>query len=104
MIYRIEYADRAEEDILRNASWWAEHHSLDQALAFDDVVRKQIATLSEMPKRFGFAYENDRFDIDIRQMLVGPGPRSSYRAIYTIRDDTVLILAVRRGAQGEFTS
>ena len=103
MIYRIEYTARAEEDILRNASWWAEHHSLDQALEFDDIVRKQIATLSEMPKRFGCAYENDKFDIEIRQMLVGLGPRPSFRAIYTIRDDKVLILAVCRGAQGELT-
>lgn len=73
MIYRVEYTARAEEDILRNASWWAEHHSLDQALEFDDIVRKQIATLSEMPKRFGVAYENDKFNIEIRQMLVGLG-------------------------------
>ena len=102
MNYRIEYTDRAEEDIFRNASWWAERHSLDQASEFLDVVRKQISTLADMPGRFGFAYENDKFEIEIRQMTVGLGPRPSYRAIYTIRDSEVVILAVRRGAQDEY--
>lgn len=104
MIYKIEYADQAENDILRNASWWAEHHSLDQALEFDDIVRKQIATLSEMPERFGFAAENEKSTIELRQMIVGLGlgSRPSYRAIYTVKDTVVYVIAVRRASQGEF--
>jgi len=102
MKYRIEYTSRAEDDILRNASWWAERYSLNQALEFLETVRQQISTLVDMPERFGFAVENDKFDIELRQMPVGLGNRPSYRAIYTIIDEElVIILSVRRGAQDD---
>ncbi len=103
MTFKIRYTAQAHADIFRNASWWAEHHSLDQALEFEATVERQIATLSSLPQRHGVAPENDKFPIEIRQMIVGLGAKPSYRAIYTIQDDEVLILAVRRGSQDEFT-
>lgn len=103
MIYQTEYTHQAENDILRNASWWAENHSLDQALEFDEIVRKQIATLAEMPERFGFAPEHEKSTIGLRQMMVGLGSRPSYRAIYTATDTVIHILAVRRASQSDFT-
>lgn len=103
MTFIIRYTDQAEADILRNANWWAERHSLQQALSFESTVEQQLSTLSSMPERFGVAPENDKFPIEIRQMMVGLGSRPSYRAIYTIQNNVVLILAVRRGEQNEFT-
>jgi len=99
MTFIIRYTDQAEADILRNANWWAERHSLQQALSFESTVEQQLSTLSSMPERFGVAPENDKFPIEIRQMMVGLGSRPSYRAIYTIQNNVVLILAVRRGEQ-----
>ena len=54
-----------------------------------------------MPERFSVAPENEAFEYEIRQMLVGLGSRPGYRAIYTITDDRVIVLAVRRGAEDE---
>lgn len=82
--------------------WWAENHSASQAVAWEEAIRKQLSGLSEMPRRFGFAPENDKVDQELHQMMVGLGSRPSYRAIFTVEDLTVFILAVRRGAQDEF--
>ena len=47
--------------------WWADHHSVSQAIEFEETVVRQIATLAEMPERFGFAYENGNFEFELRQ-------------------------------------
>jgi len=56
-----------------------------------------------MPEQHGVAPKNGKIPFEIRQMIVGLGTKPSYRAIYTIQDDEVLILAVRRGSRDEFT-
>jgi len=81
MSFKVRYTVQARADNFRNSTWWAEHHSLDQALEWEALVQKQIATLDSMPERHGFAVENDKFAIEIRQMLVGIGPRPSYRVL-----------------------
>lgn len=42
------------------------------------------------------AADDDEFDYEIRDKLVGLGTRPSYREIFTIKDDEVFILTVRR--------
>jgi plasmid stabilization system protein ParE len=100
--FEVLISRRALEDIYRNMQWWAEHHSVLQAIEFEETVVRQIATLAEMPERFGFAYENNSFEFELRQMPVGLGNRPSFRAIYTVRNCEVVVLAVRRGAEDEF--
>jgi hypothetical protein len=34
--YAVKILPRAEEDIERNARWWAEHHSFGQAVSKED--------------------------------------------------------------------
>lgn len=48
--------------------------------------------------------ENEEFDYEIRDKLVGLGIRSRYRAIFTIEDDEVFVLAVRAGEQDRLTT
>ena len=102
MKYEVRLTREAKADILRNMIWWAENHSASQALDWEETIRYQVQGLSEMPARFGFAPENDSASQALHQMMVGLGARPTYRAIYTIEDSTVFILAVRRGAQDEF--
>ena len=100
--YKVVISNRAGEDLYRNMHWWADNHSVGQAIEFEETVFQQLKTLQEMPERFGFAYENDFFEIDLRQMPVGLGNRPSYRAIFTIENAQVIVLAVRRGAEDAF--
>ena len=100
--YKVVTSRRAFEDIYRNMTWWADHHSVSQAIEFEETVFQQLKTLSEMPEMHGYAYENDEFDFELRQMRVGLGRRPSYRAIFTIQNGEVVVLAVRRGAEDTF--
>ncbi len=98
--YAVEILPRAEEDIERNARWWADHHDVSQATDWFYTVREQILALEQFPESHGLSAENDEFPYEIRDKLIGLGSLRSYRAVFAIRKETVFVLAVLRGAQG----
>ncbi|MBW3539817.1 MAG: type II toxin-antitoxin system RelE/ParE family toxin [Planctomycetes bacterium] len=99
MKFSVFILPQARRDIDRNADWWAEHHSAEEALRWSDAIYGQIATLAEFPQSHGLSAENDDFPYEIRDKLLGLGSRRSYRAVFTIKDHTVYVLTVRRSAQ-----
>ncbi len=60
MTFRIEITDRAQRDIERNAQWWAQHHSAQQAAEWFDTVHAQLQTLIEFPEWGTFSFEEVR--------------------------------------------
>jgi hypothetical protein len=74
---------------------------LEQAIAWQIAVYDQLEKLTSMPASKPLALENQHFQFDVREALVGFGSRPRYRAIFTIRDDIVHILALLDGAQDE---
>ncbi len=99
MKYRVTVHPDATEDIRRNARWWAEHHSQEQALAWYDNALASLYGLDDFPESHPISRENDNFPYEIRDLLFGLGPRPSYRAIFTIQGNMVHVLTVQRGAQ-----
>jgi plasmid stabilization system protein ParE len=99
MKHVVKILPRAEADIERNAQWWADHHSVDQAVKWFFAVRSQILSLDEFPESHSLSYENDEFPYEIREKLVGLGSRPSYRAVFTIRDGTVFVVALLAAEQ-----
>jgi len=99
MTFEIQIAEAAHDDIMRNAVWWAEHHSYDQAIRWRDAIYEQLESLRSAPERHAFAVENPQFLYDLREKLVGLGNQRGYRALFTIRAQTVYILAIHRAAQ-----
>ena len=99
MKFSVSILSQARRDIDRNAAWWAEHHSTEEGLRWSDAVYDQIATLDEFPHSHGLSAENDDFPYEIRDKLLGLGSRRSYRAVFTIKDDTVFVLTIRHSAQ-----
>ena len=99
MKLRVVILPQAIRDIDRNAGWWAERHSVDQAILWSETVYRQLESLAEFPQRNGLSAENGEFPYEIRDKLVGVGSRRTHRAIFTIKDDTVFVLSIRRGAQ-----
>lgn len=99
MLFDVKVTPLAKVDIDRNAQWWADNHSVEKAVHWADTVEQQMQALQSMPARFGVAQENDRFPIEIRSMPVGLGTHPTYRAVYTVVESTVHILAVRRGSE-----
>ena len=98
MNFWLNITNQARDDITRNAAWWAEHHSLEQALKWYDAVYEQLDALLQLPDSHAFAAENAAFPYDIREKLVG-GKKRTYRAIFTIAEQEVRVLTVRHGSQ-----
>lgn len=99
MTFRVIILPQAHRDIDRNADWWADHHSVEQAVRWSDKVYDQISTLASFPESNGLSSENDEFPYEIRDKVVGLGSHPGYRAVFTIKDNTVYVLTIPRAAQ-----
>ena len=95
MSFRLTITQQAHADIKRNADWWANRHSTEQAIKWANTVYDQIETLRGFPESHALSTENDLFSFEIRDKLVGLGSRPSYRAIFTIKGHEVFVLMVR---------
>ncbi len=99
MKFRLVILPQAKEDVQRNAAWWAENHSSEQAARWLDAIQSQLESIVDFPESHALATEHDEFPYEIRDKLLGLGSRPSYRAVFTIKDDTIFVLTVRRSAQ-----
>jgi hypothetical protein len=99
MKYRVVLHPFVVEDIRRNAVWWAEHHSSEEAVEWFDYAFASLESLEEFPASQPLAMENEDFPYELRNLLFGFGSRPSYRALFTVRDDVVHVLTVQYGAQ-----
>ena len=99
MSFNVTIQETAHQDIQRNALWWAHNHSVDEAIKWKAVIYEQLRELETMPNRHPLAVENPAFSFDIREKLVGLGHSPGYRAVFTIVENEVHVLTVRRGAQ-----
>lgn len=97
--FEVQILPRAEQDIERNALWWAENHDYEQAHKWFHTVREQILKLRHMPESHGLSEESPDFPYELRDKLIGLGSRPAYRAVFTIEDNTVFVLAVLRSSQ-----
>ena len=66
-------------------------------------MAKAVADLSKNPERHSQSREKDRFDYEIRDLLFGLGRRPTHRAVFTIRDDEVVVMTVRHLAQRDLS-
>lgn len=99
MTFWLHVTAKARDDITRNAVWWAEQHSLDEALRWHDRVYEQLDEVLPFPDGYSLAPENELFNYEIREKAVG-GKKRTYRAVFTVVGSEVRILTVRRAAQG----
>lgn len=103
MKYSVVLTDRAHADLETAYSWWAENRSREQATKWYNQFANAIESLSRQPERHSLSYESDRFPFSIRDLRFGVGKRPTHRAVFTIRPDMVLVLAIRHLAQRELT-
>ena len=96
----VRLSDLAEEDILRNAVWWADNHSVDEAIEWEAVVRRQLQEIANQPDSHGLTSESLLSKHVIREALVGKGRKGSYRAVFAIAGDTIVVLRLLRASQG----
>lgn len=102
MLRSIKVQPEAEEDLLRNLLWWATNHSTQKgALEWHLIVQSQIRLIGSHSESYPPSRENEDFPYEIRDALIGKGKRGSYRAVFTVKDDTIVVLRVLRASQGQ---
>lgn len=95
MIYRVVVTQRAIDDLRHYYAVAAEHAPLTAA-RWLNRFELALQTLATNPARCPLAPENDLVDDPIYQLVHGKR-KSRYRILFTIEEDRVLVLHVRRG-------
>jgi plasmid stabilization system protein ParE len=98
MTYEVVMTGRAERD-LRAAAEWIAASAPEAALRWLDGFRKAIGRLQSNPEMCGYARENGVFPLELRQLAYGH--KRNYRAIFTIREAQVVVLAIRHAARAD---
>ena len=101
MTYRIIIAPTARHDIHGSFRWLTEERSANVAVKWFNGLMKTINSLETSPGRWPLTAENDKFPVDVRELLHGRSKRGKYRILYTIDGDEVHVLYVRHSAQDE---
>lgn len=99
MKYRVNVLPNAQVEIRRNAYWWSQNRSHEQAKKWTRLLLEKIRTLGNDPLRHAVAEENLRFSVELREVLFGLGRKPTHRIVFTTSDDTVFIVAVRHVSQ-----
>ena len=95
MNYRVLVLPRADDQLVASAQWWSERHSSVEAIWWLDGFRTALEGLCVDPERLPLAREDQFFPFTVRQLLYGPGRKKTHRALFEVRDDEVLVFAVR---------
>lgn len=99
MSYRVQPTPQAEADIERLFNSLVERRGEGVAREWYEAYVEAVERLITMPLSCGLAFENASFDEEIRHLLFWLSPKRKFRALFTVRGDEVVILAVR--APGE---
>jgi plasmid stabilization system protein ParE len=94
MTYAVDLQRLAFED-LREAYRWAAAGAPEAADRWLDRFQASLQTLDHNPERCPFARENGKVEVEIREFLFGKRPYV-FRVVFTIDDETVRILRIRR--------
>lgn len=101
MTYRVLLSDLAQRDLVRACAWWAQNRSPEQARRWYTGFSAAIRSLAQNAERCPRASESESFPFEIRQLNYGIGRRPTHRAVFTIREDTVVVLRIRHLAQDQ---
>ena len=96
MIYKVILSERAEQQLEHAYQWYHDRSPQAAAKWYNGFIDAQNS-LSEDPQLRGFARENQLFPVEVRQLLYGR--RRNYRALFTVRGDTVFVFSIRHSAQ-----
>jgi len=96
MTHQVLLGDRAAKD-LEDAYCWYAKRSAENAARWYNGFLDAIQTLASHPERCPRAPESHKFPMEVRQLLYGR--RRSWRALFTIREETVVVLHIRHTAR-----
>lgn len=103
MSYEVKLLPRAKLQLYNSALWWAEHRSAEQAVRWLEGFEAALRLLDHNPERWPLASESDAVPFEIREMTYGLGRRRTHRAVFEIRQQEVIVYAIRHLAQDSLT-
>ena len=103
MTYRVILTAKAKRQLRAAYQWWAENRSQQQAAKWYNGFLATLDSLSTNPDRCQLARENPDLPIELRQLVYGTGKRKTHRALFTIKQDKVVVYAVRHLAQQDIS-
>ena len=98
MTYQVVLTDRAARD-LEEAYGWCAERAPQTAIGWYNGFLDALDRLASNPERCPIAAESRKLSVEIRQLLYGR--RRSYRALFIVRDQTVVVLHIRHTARRE---
>jgi plasmid stabilization system protein ParE len=98
MNYQVVFTNRAAQD-LEAAYLWIAARAPETAAHWYNRFLDALDSLSSNPQRCPVAPESQRFPTEIRQLLFGGG--RTYRALFTIHGETVVVLHIRHASRQE---
>ena len=100
MPYRVRPLPRAQTDVDAILDWMIhERQSRQGAAAWLNAYDEATDRLTKDPESHAFAPERDQLSRDVRQFLFKTRRGRTYRGLFIIKDDEVLILRVRGPGQ-----
>jgi plasmid stabilization system protein ParE len=98
MSYRIRFTERARRDLVRVIQSRFDR-SPGAAEQLNDAFEQALHRLGGFPPSCGLAHESRFFGEELRHLLFWVHPKRKHRALFVVRGDEVVILAIR--APGE---
>jgi plasmid stabilization system protein ParE len=98
MSFRVRLTANAAADFERRLTAIAERSPV-LARKLNDRFERSLLRLRDFPLSCGLAYENPSFSEELRHLLFGIRPKRKFRALFVIREDEVVILAIRAPAE-----
>lgn len=106
MSLRVRITRQAINDIDSTKVWWEQNRSVEQANDWEAMVFEQIATLASQASICPPSRENGRKGIiyPLQDKRLGVRTKYTHRAVFTIKDGTVFIPAVRSTRQRDLNA
>jgi plasmid stabilization system protein ParE len=96
MAFHVEISKKANRDLDAILEWVAAREAGIAGGRWVQGLYNAIASLSVMPSRCMLAEENASFPFEVRQLLYGD-KTLAFRILFSVEDDVVKVLRVRRG-------
>ena len=100
MTYRIRILSPAENDVLEVVDWMANRFMAPRGAAdWMLSLERALKSVAAAPESFGLAPEAERTGRDLRQFFFKTRSGRTYRGLFRIEGDEVVILRVRGPGQ-----
>lgn len=94
MSFEVVFTDEANVQALRIQDWIAER-SVEGAIAWQKALRLTVGKLRERGSAFSLAPESPQFSEPLYQILFKTRHGLTYRGLFVVRDQTVVVVSVR---------